>query len=72
MKKLSHTEYEKRKKLKQAAHAIPERETKAPLLVSTVKMKVDPYGVGGMDSMMDLVFPLLIAPILRKRRQPWQ
>ena len=65
MKKLSHSEYEKRKKLKQAAHAIPERETKAPLLVSTVKMKVDPYGMGNM---MGIMFPLLMN---RRRRSLW-
>lgn len=69
-KRLSNQEYQRIKILKQHIKSVPERETKEPLLKSTVAMKVDPYGMGDMISIM---FPLMMmAQRMGRNRRPWK
>ena len=55
MKRLSPSEYKRIKALKQEAKSIPEKETKEPLLESSVSMRNDPFSINGYDALMTMV-----------------
>ena len=66
MKRLSQSEYKKRKSLKQSIKSIPEKETNNPLLRSTIIMN-NPFLT---DSLMEMAFPMLmLAKMAMKRRR---
>ena len=66
MKKLSQSEYKKRKSLKQSIKAIPEKETNNPLLRSTITLN-NPFRT---DPLMEMAFPMLmLAKMAMKRRR---